>query len=561
MFSGIEAASVAWEPLGWEPVAFSEIEAFPCQLLAKRFPHVPNLGDISKVDWSKYHGTVDLVVGGSPCQAFSVAGRRRGLVDERGRLMLEYVRAVREIHPNWVLWENVPGVLSQSNGDAFETLQRELADCGYSLAWRTLDAQFYRVAQRRRRVFLVGHLGENSYPAAVLFERESLLWDSASSREKRKELARASRGCARGGDRAGSAWSIAGNVCDRNARQNGSGVSEGVAPTLTVVDRHAVAYDDQGCINPWAPQHDRVFTPGSVYQTLYAHGSGGADCGAVLDTLAFDTTQMTNKDNRSKPQWGDPCHTLSATNDPPSAVIAFQGNASGSRGFGESEELSPTLRAGGSCGNQAPAIAFKYHQGSKAGSAGADSDVSPTLTADFHQPAICVSTFDPRVTCGEDVSATFKANGHAPAVCFNSGNANDVASVGDGQIDLAPTLRASRSGTNGTPAVCMASTQANAEIEREMCPTLAARQHKDPPVLFARDVPFEVAWRWPWIVRRLMPVECERLQGFPDGWTDLGNTPDTPRYKALGNSMAVPVMRWIGGRVQMVEDIIEGGSR
>lgn len=114
LFSGIEAASVAWEPLGWEPVAFSEIEPFPCAVLAERFPDVPNLGDVNEIDWSDYVGAVDLIVGGSPCQAFSVAGRRRGLMDERGRLMLEYVRAVREIRPRWVLWENVPGVLPKT---------------------------------------------------------------------------------------------------------------------------------------------------------------------------------------------------------------------------------------------------------------------------------------------------------------------------------------------------------------------------------------------------------------------------------------------------------------
>lgn len=558
LFSGIEAASVAWGPLGWEPVAFSEIEPFPCALLAERFPDVPNLGDVTEIDWSDYVGTVDLVVGGSPCQAFSVAGRRLGLVDGRGRLMLEYVRAVRELRPRWLLWENVPGVLSQSNGDAFETLQRELADCGYSLAWRTLDAQFYRVAQRRRRVFLVGHLGEDAYPAAVLFERESLRWDSPSGKAKRQELARAAGGRARSGGRAGgSAWAVDGNVCDRDARQNGSGVSEGVAPTLNTVDRHAVVHD--GCRNPWDPQSKRVFGTGGAYQTLYAHGSGGHDDDAAL---VFDESQVASPGNRSKPGFGGPCHTLTTDGRAPASVIAFQGNASGSFGFGEAEELSPTLRAGASCGNQAPAASFKYHQGSKAGSAGADSDVSPTLTVDYHQPAICMSPFDPRATCADDVSVTVKANGHAPAVCFNSGNANDVASVGDGQIDLAPTLRASRSGTNGTPAVCMASTQANAEIEREMCPTTTARQHKDPPVLFARGAPFG-AWRWPWIVRRLMPVECERLQGFPDGWTRIPyrgkpamECPDTPRYKALGNSMAVPVMRWIGERIAMVDALM-----
>lgn len=496
LFSGIEAASVAWGPLGWEPVAFAEIEPFCCAVLAERFPDVPNLGDVSKIDWREHAGSVDVVVGGSPCQAFSVAGRREGLMDARGRLMLEYVRAVREVRPRWVLWENVPGVLSQSGGDAFETLQRELADCGYSLAWRTLDAQFYRVAQRRRRVFLVGHLGEDAYPAAVLFERESLRWDSASSRKKRKELARSAGRGARGGGGAGSSWSIAGNVCDRDVRQNGGGVSEEIAPTLNTMDRHAVVCGESECLNPWAPQHDRVFTPDSVYQTLYAHGSGGADCGAILDTLAFDTTQITSKANRSNPQWGDPCHTLSAAADPPSAVIAFQGNASGTRGLGEAEGLSPTLRAGAACGNQAPAVAFKYHQGSKAGSVGADTEVSPTLTADYHQPAVA----------------------------------------------------------------CMASTQANAGIEVDMCPTMPARQHKDPPVLFVRATPIR-AFAWPWVVRRLMPVECERLQGFPDGWTRVPyrgkpaeECPDTPRYKALGNSMAVPVMRWIGERIAMVEE-------
>ena len=139
LFSGIEAASVAWGPLGWEPVAFSEIEPFCCRVLEERFPEVPNLGDVSAIDWSGYEGSVDVVVGGSPCQAFSIAGRREGLLDSRGRLMLEYVRAVREIRPRWVLWENVPGVLSQDKGEAFATLQDELEQCGYSLAWRTLD--------------------------------------------------------------------------------------------------------------------------------------------------------------------------------------------------------------------------------------------------------------------------------------------------------------------------------------------------------------------------------------------------------------------------------------
>ena len=156
VFSGIEAASAAWEPLGWEPVAFAEIDEFPSAVLRARYPNVPNLGDITKVDWRPYRGAVDIVVGGSPCQAFSIAGKRQGLMDARGQLMLEYVRAVAEIEPEWFLWENVPGVLSQDKGRAFGTLLREMDELGYGMAWRILDAQFFGVAQRRRRVFLVG---------------------------------------------------------------------------------------------------------------------------------------------------------------------------------------------------------------------------------------------------------------------------------------------------------------------------------------------------------------------------------------------------------------------
>ncbi|MBQ9784270.1 MAG: DNA cytosine methyltransferase [Clostridia bacterium] len=208
LFSGIEAASVAWEPLGWEPVAFCEVDEFPSAVLAHRWPHVPNLGDITKVDWSDFnerYGAVDVIVGGSPCQSFSVAGKREGLRGESG-LMFEYIRAVREVRPRWFVWENVPGALSSEKGAAFGQLLSEMDDLGYGLAWRVLDAQFARVpmwdsdgsltgwfgpvAQRRRRVFLVGSLGSQR-AAEVLFESDSMRWGHPSSREKRQELTRA----------------------------------------------------------------------------------------------------------------------------------------------------------------------------------------------------------------------------------------------------------------------------------------------------------------------------------------------------------------------------------
>ena len=188
LFSGIEAASVAWDQLGWTPVAFAEIEPFCCDLLAKRFPGVPNLGDVSGVDWTEYEGSVDVIIGGSPCQAFSLAGRRLGLMDERGLLMLEFVRCVREVKPRWVIWENVPGVLSQDGGRAFGTLLGELEDCGYALSWRVLDAQFFGVPQRRRRVFLIGHPVPGC-AAGVLFDPDSMRGDNPPSREKRAQLA------------------------------------------------------------------------------------------------------------------------------------------------------------------------------------------------------------------------------------------------------------------------------------------------------------------------------------------------------------------------------------
>ncbi len=168
LFSGIEAASVAWGPLGWEPIAFSEIEPFPCALLDQRFPQVPNLGDITKIDWSSYSGKADVIVGGSPCQSFSIAGNREGLKGESG-LMFEYIRAVREVLPRYFVWENVPGALSSEGGAAFAQLLREMDVIGYGLAWRVLDAQFFGVAQRRRRVFLVGCLGNAGRAAQILF--------------------------------------------------------------------------------------------------------------------------------------------------------------------------------------------------------------------------------------------------------------------------------------------------------------------------------------------------------------------------------------------------------
>ena len=200
--SGIEAASVGWSPLGWNPVAFSEVAPFCCELLRQRFPGVPNLGDMSKLDGRKFRGAVDLVVGGTPCQGFSVAGRRGGLADERSGLALRFVGLVSDVRPRWLLWENVPGAFSTTGGRDFGTFLRALDECGYSLAWRVLDAHFFGVPQQRRRIFLVGHRGDWRCAAKVLFESESLRGHFAQGNGAGKTSAAGSAG--RSGKRRGT---------------------------------------------------------------------------------------------------------------------------------------------------------------------------------------------------------------------------------------------------------------------------------------------------------------------------------------------------------------------
>lgn len=244
LFSGIEAATVAWQPLGWEPIAYAEVEPFPKAVLKQHYPNVPDLGDMTKVDWKQYHHAADVVVGGSPCQAFSIAGLRKALDDPRGQLMLEYLRACAEIDPEWIVWENVPGVLSAEHGRAFQSLLEAVAELwpdGGGAAWRVLDAQFFGVAQRRERVFLVVNTRDWRRAAPVLFERESLCWDSASSREKRETL------------------------------------TGGTANVIGNADSHVGE-----CLTPGESQARRVYAADGVMPTLNAREHGGQNQQAVM---------------------------------------------------------------------------------------------------------------------------------------------------------------------------------------------------------------------------------------------------------------------------------------
>ena len=379
--SGIEAATVAWHGMGWQPVAFSEIEKFPSQVLNHHYPEVPNLGDMTKYkEWDI--GTIDILVGGTPCQSFSVAGLRQGLEDSRGNLMLTYLGILDKFKPKWCVWENVPGVLSSNGGRDFGTFLTALGELRYGFAYRVLDAQYFGVAQRRRRVFVVGCLGDWRSAAEVLFEPESLCRDIKKSRKKREETSSAIR-------------------------------------TSTVYENH--------------PADSRVTEMGETCSSVTARwGTGGGNVPFALAEnnatgvhgvalTVWDTTNITSPQNGSNPKVGDPCHTLAKGQHPP-------------------------------------------------------------LLTGVHGVAY----------------------GFEPGIAKREGNPSRFSE------ELSPTLRAEM----GDNQVSMANIMA---------------------------------------VRRLTPIECERLQGFPDGYTDIKSngkaTPDGSRYKALGNSMAVPVMKWIGNRI------------
>jgi len=438
--SGIEAASKAWEHLGWKPAWFSEIEPFPSAVLARHWPEVTNLGDMTKIADEVRAGNVeapDILVGGTPCQAFSIAGLREGLSDDRGQLTLSYVELANAIDAKRrergepeaiIVWENVPGVLS-SKDNAFGCFlaglageSSELQPAGEKwthagcvsgpervIAWRVLDAQFFGVAQRRRRVFVVASARKGFDPAAVLFELDSVRRDSAPSRESQKAVAALT---ARGVGTCGA---------DDNQAQAGHLIAFGGGNTAGHID---------------------------VATACTAHGI----------RLDFDTETFAVHGTQDPDTNCELAHTLGRNNGQENACIAFSYKDNGADA---TSDLSPTIRAGNhdkshANSGQPPAIAyaFKAGQGAKAGGIGYAEEQSPTLTS-------------------------------------------------------------ASSGTNLAPAVMHGVS-----------------------------------------VRRLTPIECERLQGFPDnhtliGWRgkDADECPDGPRYKAIGNSMAVPVMRWIAERI------------
>lgn len=436
--SGIEAASVAWGPLGWKAVAFSEIEPFPCNLLKHHYPDTPNWGDMTKFkEWPDV--SIDLLCGGTPCQSFSVAGLRKGLDDPRGNLMLTFGAIAAKYRPKWLVWENVPGVLSSNGGADFGAFLGMLGQLGYGFAYRVLDAQYFGVAQRRRRVFVVGCLGDWRSAAAVLFERHSLQGHPAPSRKTGQE--------------------IAGTFGARTTAGGGFGGDFETTGGLRAVETLCVAT-----------------------------GQSGAEIGA---------------------------------------------------------EIAPTLN----CNHEAPYAMYATSQyGEVAGALTARHDSSPC--ADRGQNivagAICRNSF----SGGAGGRPEGAAAGHFVPVAFP---ANLSATQHASTEDLAPSM-----GAKNPTAVAYLGGIDNEnngfEMSRPCGPLM-----KDSPSGGGRPLPAVAYTTEPLTtmqVRRLTPEECEALQGFPRGYTDIKPkgkpTADGPRYKALGNSWATPNVRWIGERIEEV---------
>jgi DNA (cytosine-5)-methyltransferase 1 len=536
--SGIEAASVAWHPLGWTPVAFAEIDRFPAAVLAHHYPSVPNWGDLTKfAEWpdacrcpdrSALHVTrreddqqprtgrgewrscgdgdrqdgrpgvhgqraaasrghsggavcaacggtaIDVLVGGTPCQSFSVAGLRAGLADPRGNLALTYLAVADRYRPTWVVWENVPGVLSADDGRALGSFLGGLGQLGYGFAYRVLDAQHFGLAQRRARVFVVGHLGDWRRAAAVLFERESLSGHPAPRRE-------AGQGTT---SRAQCGFDVGGTLGPRISRLTTDECAQGAA---IVASTGEISH----CLNAGGMGRIDYETETLLAHSLRADGFDASEDGTGRGTPLTVTHSLTvchgateDGTGRGTPLVAETAPTLGQRMRGPidsmfdGALIAFSAKDYGA----DAGELAPTLRAGGHTDSHAnggvmPAVAFDARQ----------SDV---------------------LQYGEK-TGPLDTDGHSMAVAFQSSQSG--MRVGDAH----PTLDSN----NGS------------------------RRHHGALVGMQ--------------VRRLTPRECERLQGFPDDYTLIPYrgkpAADGPRYKALGNSMAVPVMSWIGRRIALVD--------
>lgn len=522
-----------------------------------------HLGDITKIHGDQIE-PVDCITFGSPCQDLSIAGRRAGLAGERSGLFVEAVRIIKEMrkatngmHPTFAIWENVPGAFSSNSGEDFRAVLEELArveqpdtviprpprggrwskagaiaGAGWSLAWRQLDAQHWGVPQRRKRIALVADFG-GQRASEILFERTGVSGHPDEGIPAWKEIAGLTKNCSAGNDRvvAEGGRNAAYTLKIRSGcAGGGKGAlvqTEKTGTLSTLQDQTlfqpAVAYKVQVLNDQGGGKMDVSY---DVVGTLRANAKGHDPI--VLDVLPFDTTQLTSPQNGSNPHWGDPCHPLAASAHTPSAVVkVFDARESG------------------------------------------DGQIVPTITGDHESritdyTAIAVDLYNGAVTGNTATAITCRST--AP----NSGpKVIESYGIGNGQAHSSVTKE--KSGTLDT----MHDAQAVA-IEHAGCLTpwdvqsrrIFSEYGKWPALYSGEGGGHGYVFTLRWIVRRLTPMECERLQGYPDGWTDIGEWTDTkgkkhkaadsPRYKALGNSIALPQWFWI---VQKMKPYMGDGAK
>ena len=569
--SGIEAASVAFGPLGWKAIAFSEIEAFPSAVLAHHYPDVPNMGDMSRFeDWpEQLFIDADAIVGGPPCQAFSIAGARAGLDDPRGNLTLTYSKLINHADvirirhgrpPVVCLYENVPGLLSDKTG-AFGCLLAGLAgeecelvppgkrwtDAGAvlgpqrAIAWRILDAQFFALAQRRRRVFVVASARKGFDPATVLFEFDGVRRDTAPSREARQTAPTIPARSTAGG---GLATDF---DCDGGLIAGKQWPAE-VCSTLDTTFGDKQGLEDQH-VNAGCP----MFVPVAFDTTHTLRGEGfdasedGTGRGTPLVPAAFHPTQdpISSTDGTT--------HALGcgSSGGQASVAVAIQDvrgtdKAQNGRGWND-EGTAYTLDTHATQG-VAICGAFFAGQGAKAGSIAYSTDVAPTLKASDsgtnRTPSVHINAgavaFQPRHYSGRE-----RMGGEPSDVCHTL---SAQAGQGDSSPHVAYTTKLHNTGSNNALPVVAFTTEQTPKFNDDCALTLT----KQSPTGGGQIQSVMSAMQ----VRRLTPVECERLMGFPDGYTQIpwrkkpaSECPDGPRYKALGNSWAVPVAAWIAQRI------------